>query len=101
MNAFIKKVKSFGSLKSKSSLEPITQSSSKSPATYYAPRISMQKLQAPKVLYMRRHNWRDVGKKIRMRAIQNGEEQKLVVNILESLVDVMLDEAFMEDVEVY
>src|SRR5260221_7650357 len=100
MNMFIKKVKSFGSLKSKSSLEPTIQSSSGSPVVYYGPHKLIQKLQVPKVLYMRRHNWRNLEKFLQMRAIQNEEEQTLVVNILENLVDVMLDEAFI-GVEAY
>jgi hypothetical protein len=99
MDAIIKKIKSLSSLRSNTSSKSVIRPSQSS--LFYESNV-MQRLSVPKVLYTRYpdYQWENLGKNLKTSTIQDAQQRRLVVGVLEDLVDLMLDEAGMEEIDV-
>jgi hypothetical protein len=99
MDTIIRKIKSFPSLRSKKSSEPIVRS-----YVLYNRKIGpVEKLYVPAVLYIRHPDWQwtNLGRNLKTSTIKNLQQQQDVVDVLETLIDVMLEEASINGIEVW
>ena len=70
------------------------------PSLFYESNM-MEKLSVPKVLYTQYpdYHWEKLGKNLKTSTIRDAQQRRLVVGVLKDLIDLMLNEACMEEIE--